>query len=97
MSSNMGNPTQPTQKESSYKGDPFEMTALAKTEAPAGAQGTNWYRYVITQGANTIVGYRQGSLRTVRNGIDEIVVRLNERRAGKVGRVHLTPSPKRTR
>ncbi len=93
----MAIPTQQGQKQPSYKGDPFEITSVAKTEAPAGAQGTNWYRYVITQGANTIVGYRQGSLRTVRNGIDEIVVRLNERRAGKVGRVHLTPSPKKTR
>lgn len=90
----MSNPN-PQTKPECKQGDPFEMTSLAKTDAPDGARGSNWYRYVITQGPNTIVGYRQGTRRAVQRGIDEIVVNLNERRSGKSGRVHLTRSPKK--
>jgi hypothetical protein len=44
---------------------PFEMASLKKTKAPAGTEGGNWYKYIINQGANRIVGYRQGSLAAV--------------------------------
>ena len=77
------------------KGDPFELISIEKTEPPAGADGSNWHRYVITQGESPIVGYRQGTQRNVRLAIEEIVVQLNERRLGTRGRVHLIPSPKK--
>jgi hypothetical protein len=44
------------------------------------------------QGKNTIRGYQRGNIQTVRRAVEEIVVRLNERRYGKSGRVHLTMS-----
>ena len=74
---------------------PFEMSSLEKADTPAGAEGKNWYRYVINQGVNEIVGYRQGSRKTVSKEVEEIIVSLNERRRGKSGRVHLTPSPRK--
>lgn len=77
------------------KNGPFEMSSLEKAEAPTGAEGKNWYRYVINQGVNEIVGYRQGSRKTVSQEVEEIIVHLNERRRGKSGRVHLTPSPRK--
>ena len=51
--------------------------------------GTGWQCYIIQQGENRIRGYQQGSIQAVRRAVEEIVVRLNERRYGKRGRVHL--------
>ena len=47
-----------------------------------GAEGSVWCRYVIEQGDNTIRGYRQGPLKTVRGELKELVKQLNERRSG---------------
>ena len=77
------------------KGEPFKLASVLDTEPPTGTEGSNWHRYVITQGESTIVGYRQGTRRAVKLAIEEIVVQLNERRVGKAGRVHLTPSPRK--
>lgn len=76
---------------------PFEVSSITRAAAPEGAASANWYRYEIAQGANAIVGHREGSLQAVTQAVDEIVVRLNERRLGKAGRVHLTPGPKKNR
>ena len=53
-------------------GDAYRIDSLSKTKAPAGAAGKDWYRYVIIQGDNTIVGHRQGSQRAVKQAVDEI-------------------------
>lgn len=77
---------------------PFEVSSITRAEAPEGAGSANhWYRYEIAQGANAIVGHREGSLQAVTQAVGEIVIRLNERRLGKAGRVHLTPGPKKNR
>ncbi len=52
--------------------------------------GSGWQCYVIQQGENKIRGYQQGNAKAVRRAVEEIVARLNERRYGKSGRVHLT-------
>ena len=72
----------------------FELDDIKRAKAPDGGAGQDWYRYIITQGPNTITGYRQGSQRAVTKAVKEIVLELNERRNGKKGRVHLTPSRK---
>lgn len=74
---------------------PFEMASLKKADAPDGTGGKNWYKYVINQGANQIVGYRQGSHQDVKQAVEDIVVNLNQRRSGKPGRVHLTRPSRR--
>jgi hypothetical protein len=38
---------------------------------------------VITQGTNTIQGYRQGNLKDVTEAVNELIEKLNERRMGK--------------
>ncbi len=75
----------------SAKGEPFTLTSILKEEPPAGAEGIDWHRYVITQGGNTIVGHRQGSTRSVTLAVEEIVLHLNERRVGKFTRAFLMP------
>jgi len=76
----------------------FELGDIKRTKAPDGGGGQDWYRYIITQGPNKITGYRQGSQRAVTKAVKDIILELNERRNGKKGRVHLTPSrkPKKT-
>ncbi len=73
----------------------FRAGAITKVEAPAGTEGGTWYRYEIFQGANTITGFQKGSKASVTEAVELHVERLNERRVGKPGRVHLTPSPKK--
>jgi hypothetical protein len=76
---------------------PFTVGEITKSEPPDGADTKNWYRYVITRGAQkAVVGHRQGSLKSVKVAVEEVVTRMNERLYGKSGRVHLTP-PSRKR
>jgi hypothetical protein len=76
---------------------PFTIGEITKTDPPDGADSRTWYRYVITRGAQSaVVGHRQGSLKSVKAAVEEVVTRMNERLYGKSGRVHLTP-PSRKR
>ena len=72
--------------------DDYEIVSVESTVPPEHMRGTGWHCYVIGQGANIIRGYQQGSLETVRQSVEEIVTRLNERRLGKRGRVYLDMS-----
>ena len=65
---------------------------MKPVSAPRGTVGTGWHCYVIAHGKNNIRGYRQGSIDTVTRDVEEIVFRLNERRRGRFGRVHLIMS-----
>ncbi|HUF72477.1 MAG TPA: hypothetical protein VMR74_06225 [Gammaproteobacteria bacterium] len=69
--------------------NPFEIVSIRSVAAPGGAVGNDWYRYEICQGDNTIVGYRAGGLDKVTDAVELIVIRLNERRLQKRGRVHV--------
>ena len=69
---------------------PFEIVTLEQTESPDGSDADDWYRYELTQGTTTITGYKQGEEEEVRDEVTSLVSRLNERRAGKTSRVHLT-------
>ena len=65
----------------------YEIVSIQRAEPPPGAEGANWYRYVIAfEGTDTIHGCRQGSLKAVTSAVDEIIVQLNERHSKKRGR-----------
>ena len=68
---------------------PYRVQSIVPAKPPIGAEGNNWFHYVIVQGDNLINGYRQGSLESVTHEIEENVELLNERRLGKRGRVQL--------
>ena len=74
-----------------WKTQPFKIIELIKTDPPEADDEREWYRYVISQGDKPIVGMRQGSKRSVKMAIEEVVLRMNERRLGKTGR----PTPSR--
>jgi len=79
--------------ESSAMEQPYEIVSVRRAEPPPGADGPNWYSYVIAfEGTNNIHGCRQGGLKTVTRAVEEIVAQLNERHLGrstKPRRVHL--------
>mgnify|MGYP001819373424 CR=1 FL=1 len=72
--------------------EPYELGSVDKTDAPTEGDNSQWCRYTITQGSNTITGYRKGSRTAVTKAAKVIVADLNERRTGRRGRVHLTSS-----
>ena len=61
----------------------YELVSIDEAKPPRGSEGSDWFRYQISQGDNLITGYRRGSLRTVKRDVKTIVVGLNERRSGK--------------
>lgn len=75
--------------------DNYEIVSVEPSDPPADTAGTGWHCYIIEQGTNKIQGYRQGSIHAVTRAVEEIVARLNERRFGSSGRVHLTMSSPR--
>ncbi len=74
---------------------PYEIVSVRRAKPPPGVVGSTWYRYVITQGTNTIEGWRQGNHKAVTEELEEIVTQLNERRLHKRGRVGLVMTPKK--
>ena len=62
----------------------YEVVSIERAEPPPGAEGANWYKYVIaSDDTNTIHGCRQGSLKAVTSAVETIVSQLNERHAKK--------------
>jgi hypothetical protein len=61
---------------------PFKVDSISQTAAPNGAVGT-WHNYVISQGVNTISGVRAGTHAEITTHLQDMIERLNDRRAGK--------------
>jgi hypothetical protein len=70
----------------------YAIVSVEPTDPPGDTAGTGWHCYIIKQGSNRIRGYQQGDIKAVTRAVEEIVMRLNERRYGRGGRVHLTMS-----
>jgi hypothetical protein len=75
----------------------YEIVSVEPTNPPGQMVGTGWHCYIIEQGKNKIRGYQRGNIEAVTRAVEEIVARLNERRYGKSGRVHLTLSASATK
>jgi len=67
----------------------FEVSSVLPMEPPPDSEGSEWHSYTITQGDNTIRGYREGNLGSVTRAAELIVTQLNERRMGKRARAQL--------
>jgi hypothetical protein len=57
---------------------PFRLDSLEDVPPPSGCEGT-WYRYVIKQGDNVIVGLRAGAHSEVSATVAAYIERLNLR------------------
>lgn len=62
--------------------DRFAVKAVEKAAAPDGAEGGDWYRYVIEGACSSITGYSRGSLGEVRHRAEAFVDDLNARANG---------------
>ena len=71
----------------------YEIVSILRTESPPGAVGSDWHRYEIAHGTNIINGFKQGSLTSVTEAVEENVAQLNERQFGKCAQV-TTPKNK---
>lgn len=69
--------------------EPFKIISVTKSDGPEGSDNKDWYRYVISQGRDPIVGLRRGSRQSVVEAAEGVVFCLNERLVGKPGRVHI--------
>lgn len=69
---------------------PYLLDSIAQTASPGDVNEHDWHRYVIKQGDNCIVGYRRGTLQSVRDEVNEIITQLNARRSVKSGKPPLS-------
>ena len=70
--------TYPYKSSSEILQAPFRLDSLEDVAPPSGCEGT-WYRYVIKQGDNVIVGLREGAHSEVSAIVSAYVDRLNLR------------------
>lgn len=89
MLRSMSKSTGPAPADAAASNPPFEILEVSRADPPAGQPAAEWYRYVISQGRGVMSGMRQGSRESVTAAVEEIVLRMNERRLGRYGRVHL--------
>jgi hypothetical protein len=61
---------------------PFKLARVEKADAPDGADGDNWYRYVLDNGRSTITGQRRGSLKDVTAHAHRYAEQVNARGLG---------------
>lgn len=85
------------EKKSTIMGFDYRVGSVTKTKPPTGAEGNDWYRYVLEGGHSPISGWRQGSLEDVTEFAQRSADELNERRAGKsIGYARGRPPAKKT-
>ncbi len=71
----------------------FSVVSVEKTTAPSGAEGDNWYKYIVARENSEIVGSMQGSLQQVTSYANEFVDNLNTRTSNPKGRSTWAPTP----
>jgi hypothetical protein len=57
----------------------YHLISVERSDAPDGAEGGKWCRYVIGQGNSRIVGHRLGSVQQVTQHAKTCVEELNAR------------------
>ncbi len=55
------------------------VVSVEKSEGPGGADGNDWYRYVIDSPGSPITGYRRGAKRDILKYLNECTSKLEER------------------
>jgi len=59
----------------------FEVASVEKVDMPDGAQGGDWYRYVLTSGPARITGYHRGTPEEVADYAESCAADFNLRNA----------------
>lgn len=61
----------------------YNVTSIEKTVPPEGADGQNWYRYVIECDGSVVTGCRQGTLKQVTEHANSFAEEINARTQGR--------------
>ena len=70
----------------------YQVASVEKTNGPAGAEGDDWYRYVLASGPSKITGFHRGSLEEVTEYATDCAAAFNMRSVkGKVSRTMAIP------
>lgn len=73
----------------------YEIDSIEKATMPAGTEGDDWYRYVLTSGTSQITGFHRGSRAEVKEYASHCVEEFNQRSAsGKSARTMAPPKKK---
>ena len=57
----------------------FRVALVEKSAVPQGAEGKDWYRYVLESGSSAITGWRRGSLLEITQHAIRCTEELNAR------------------
>ncbi|HEY5604322.1 MAG TPA: hypothetical protein VIM41_14570 [Gammaproteobacteria bacterium] len=71
----------------------YSVISVEKSKAPVGADGDNWFKYVVVRDNSKIVGNMRGTLNQVTQYANDFVDNLNLRAQSKKGYVHWVISP----
>ncbi|WP_455207392.1 hypothetical protein [Kaarinaea lacus] len=71
----------------------YSVVSVEKTKAPAGAEGDNWFKYVVARDNSEIVGNMRGTLNQVTKYAKDFVENLNLRAQSPKGRSYWVISP----
>ena len=74
---------------------PYTLESNSSCEPPYQSTENNWYQYNISQGTNTITGYKSGEYTYVIQSINANIERLNLRQKGKFGPLHTSTGSKK--
>jgi len=73
----------------------YQVASIEKSSGPAGAEGDDWYRYVLSSGPSSITGFHRGSLEEVTEYATDCAAAFNLRSVkGKVSRSMAMPRKK---
>jgi hypothetical protein len=73
----------------------YQVASVEKTAGPGGAEGDDWYRYVLASGPSRITGFHRGSLEEVTEYATDCAAAFNLRSVkGKVSRTMAMPRKK---
>lgn len=59
----------------------YKLVLVEETNAPAGIEGGNWFRYVVGEGKDRIEGKQPGTLNSVTKHAEAFAEELNSRNA----------------
>ncbi len=73
----------------------YQVASVEKAKMPAGTEGDDWYRYVLSSGSSLITGFHRGSRAEVKEYASHCVEEFNLRSvSGKSARVMAPPKKK---
>lgn len=57
----------------------YTVIEVTKSEGPGGAEGDDWYRYIIHNPGSPITGYRRGKKKEIMAYLQQCTAQLDER------------------